>query len=119
MTALLQEQPLDHETLKKTAERIVSPSLYIDIPSTQWIEWGGTAKSRGCAEAALFLLEKGLALEKDPKIARRALYTVGEIRIRYGIEPEEGKQRLEKVIELDDRDLLATQAKKLLGKTSV
>ncbi len=119
MTALLQEQPLDHETLKKTAERIVSPSLYIDVPSTQWIEWGGTAKSRGCAEAALFLLEKGLALEKDPKIARRALYTIGEIRIRYGIEPEEGKQRLEKVIELDDRDLLATQAKKLLGKAGV
>lgn len=118
MTALLQEQPLDHDTLKKTAERIVSPSLYIDVPSTQWIEWGGTAKSRGCIEAALFLLEKGLSLEKDPKIARRALYTVGEIRIRYGIEPEEGKQRLEKVIALGDNDLLATQAKKLLGKAN-
>lgn len=118
MTALLQEQPLDHETLKKTAERMVNPNLYIDVPSTQWLEWGGTAKSRGCIEAALSLLEKGLALEKDPKIARRALYTIGEIRIRYGIEPEEGRQRLEKVIELDDKDLLATQAKKLLGKAN-
>lgn len=116
MTALLQEQPLDYDTLKKFAERIVSPSLFIDVPSTQWIEWGGTAKSRGCVEAALSLFEKGLALEKDPKIARRALYAIGEIRIRHGIEPEEGKQRLEKVLELDDRDLLATQAKKLLGK---
>ena len=119
MTALLQEQPLDHETLKKFAERIVSPSLFIDVTSTQWIEWGGTAKSRGCMDAALSLLEKGLALEKDPKIARRALYSVGEIRIRYGIEPDEGKQRLEKVIELGDGDLLATQAKRMLEKTGV
>lgn len=116
MTSLLQEQPLDFETLKKFAERIVSPSLFIDVTSTQWLEWGGTAKSRGCIEAALFLLEKGLVLEKDPKIARRALYAIGEIRIRRGIEPEEGVKRLEKVIELDGSDLLATQAKKLLGK---
>jgi hypothetical protein len=70
-------------------------------------------------DAALSLLEKGLALEKDPKIARRALYSVGEIRIRYGIEPDEGKQRLEKVIELGDGDLLATQAKRMLEKAGV
>ena len=116
MTGFLQEQPLDYETLTKFAERIVSPSLFIDVTSTQWLEWGGTAKSRGCIEAALSLLEKGLALEKDPKIARRALFTIGEIRVRRGIEPEEGIKRLEKVIELGDGDLLATQAKKLLGK---
>ena len=117
MTGLLQEQPLDFETLKKFAERIVSPSLFIDVTSTQWLEWGGTAKSRGCIEAALALLEKGLVLEKDPKIARRALYTIGEIRVRHGIEVEEGKQRLQKVLELGDGDFIATQAKKLLDQT--
>ena len=114
MTGLLQEQPLDTEMLNKFAERMVSPNLFIDVPSTQWLEWGETAKSRRCYIAALHLLEKGLKLEKDAKIARRALFTIGEIRIHSKIEPEEGIKRLQKVIELGDVDLLAKQAKKIL-----
>ena len=117
MTSLLQEQPLDAETLKKFSERMVSPNLFIDVPCTQWLEWGEAARARGCYVAALNLLEKGLALEKDPKIARRAMFTIGGMRLRSGIEPEEGVKRLEKVIEMDGNDLLATQAKRLLEKS--
>jgi len=117
MTSLLQEQPLDSETLKKFSERMVSPNLFIDVASTQWLEWGEAARSRRCYPAALYLLEKGLTLEKDPRIARRALFTVGEMRINSGIEPKEGIKRLEKVLEMDAGDLLAKQAQKLLDKT--
>lgn len=115
MTSILQEQPLDAETLTKFAERMVNPNLFIDVPSTQWLEWGEAARSRKCYKAALDLLEKGLKLEKDARIARRAMFTVGEVRIHSGIEPEEGKKRLEKVIEMNGEDLLAKQAKRLLG----
>jgi len=45
---------------------------------------------------------------------RKSLYRIGELRIRYNLKPEEGIRRLEKVIELGDHDILATQAKKLL-----
>ena len=119
MTGLLQEQPLDFETLRKFAERIVSPSLFIDVPSTQWFEWGGTAKSRGCVEAALALLEKGLALEKDAKIARRAMLTIGEMRVTHNIEFDEGVKRLQKVIEMNSEDLIAKRAKQMLEKAGV
>lgn len=119
MTGMLQEHPLDTEGLKKLAERMVSPNLFIDVPSTQWLEWGDTARSRMCYEAALELLEKGLKLEKDAKIARRALFTIGEIRINRKIEPEEGVKRLQKVVEMDGEDLLAKQAKRMLEKAGV
>jgi hypothetical protein len=98
---------------------MVSPNLFIDVPSTQWLEWGDTARSRMCYEAALELLEKGLKLEKDAKIARRALFTIGEIRINRKIEPEEGVKRLQKVVEMDGEDLLAKQAKRMLEKAGV
>ena len=119
MSSLLQEQPLDAETLKKFSERMVSPNLFIDVPCTQWLEWGEVARSRGCNEAALDLLEKGLTLEKDPKIARRAMFTIGDIRIRSGIEPKEGMKRLQKVIEMNGEDLLAKQAKRMLEKAGI
>ena len=118
MTGMLQEQPVDREMLIKFAERMVSPNLFIDVPSTQWLEWGDTARSRLCYEAALFLLEKGLKLEKDAKIARRAMFTIGEIRITRDIEFDEGVKRLQKVIEMNGEDLIATQAKKLLDKAT-
>lgn len=114
MTSFLQEQPLDEEVLKKFSERMVSPNLFIDVPSTQWLEWGEAARARKSYETALLLLEKGLTLEKDPKIARRALFTVGDLRIRSGILPEEGVKRLQKVIEMNGDDLLAKLAKKQL-----
>lgn len=116
MTSFLQEQPVDIETLTKFSERMISPNLFIDVPSTQWLEWGEAARSRRCFAAALNLLEKGLKLEKDAKIARRAMFTIGEIRIHSGIEPEEGVKRLQKVIEMNGEDLLAKQAKRLLEK---
>lgn len=119
MNGMLQEQPLDAEGLTKLAERMVSPNLFIDVPSTQWLEWGDTARSRMCYEAALELLEKGLKLEKDAKIARRAMFTIGEIRINRKIEPEEGVKRLQKIVEMNGEDLLAKQAKRMLEKAGV
>lgn len=118
MTAVLQEQPADREFVTKFAERLTNPNLFIDVTSTQWLEWGDTAKSRGLTEAALSLLEKGLKSEKNATLARRAIYNIGEIRVNFGIEPEEGIKRLEKVIELNDSDLIAKQAKRLLEKAT-
>ena len=118
MSELLQEIPLDMDTTKKLAERMASPSLYIDIPSEQWLEWGGTARTKKCPEAALILLEKGLSTEKNVTLARRALYSIGEIRIMHKLYPEEGLVRLKKVIELDGGDILANQARKLIEKAS-
>lgn len=118
MTALLQEFPIDVETTTKLAERMTSPSLYIDVPSEQWLEWGETAKSKNCFEAALAMLEKGLSSEKNATLARRALYSIGEIRINRNLNPEEGCVRLKKVIELGENDILASQARRLLAKAS-
>ena len=119
MTAVLQEQPADREFTAKFAERLTNPNLFIDVASTQWLEWGDTAKARGLTETALLLLEKGLKSEKNETLARRALFNIGELRVNFGIEPEEGIKRLQKVIELNDSDLIAKQAKRLLEKTGV
>lgn len=116
MTAILQEQPADKETVTKFAERMTNPNLFIDVASTQWLEWGDTAKAKGLTETALLLLEKGLKSEKNATLARRALFNIGELRVNFGIEPEEGVKRLQKVIELNDSDLIAKQAKRLLEK---
>ena len=119
MTAILQEQPADKETVTKFAERMTNPNLFIDVTSTQWLEWGDTAKAKGLTETALLLLEKGLKSEKNATLARRALFNIGELRVNFGIEPEEGVKRLQKVIELNDADLIAKQAKRLLEKAGV
>lgn len=119
MTAVLQEQPADREFTAKFAERLTNPNLFIDVASTQWLEWGDTAKARGLTETALLLLEKGLKSEKNETLARRALFNIGELRVNFGIEPEEGIKRLQKVIELNDSDLIAKQAKRLLEKAGV
>ena len=87
---------------------------YIDVPSEQWLEWGETARNRKCFVAAVTLLEKGLTTEKNVSLARRALFSVGEIRIGKNMDPEEGAKRLKKVVELNGDDILAKQAKKML-----
>jgi hypothetical protein len=116
MTALLQEAPPDKEALQSYAERMVSPDFYIDISSAQWLEWGGIAKIKNLHETALMFLEKGLLNERNATLARRALYNIGEIRILKNVNPEEGKARLNKVIELNDKDILAVQARRLLDR---
>ena len=64
------------------------------------------------------MLEKGLSSEKNATLARRALYSIGEIRINRNLNPEEGCVRLKKVIELGENDILASQARRLLAKAS-
>ena len=51
-------------------------------------------------------------------LARRALYSIGEIRITNKLYPEEGIVRLKKVIELEGGDVLANQARKLIEQAS-
>ena len=118
MTSLLQEYPPDIQEINTLAERMASPDLYIDVNSEQWLEWGETAKAKNCFEAALTMLEKGLTTEKNATLARRALYSIGEIRINRNMNPEEGCIRLKKVLQLADNDIIAVQAKKLLEKAS-
>lgn len=114
MTQLLQEHPVDGNMVRTLAERMTSPTLYIEISSNQWLEWGEIAKSKNSPEAAVMLLKKGLSREKDKNFARRALFVLGEICVTHKIEPEDGIKRLQKVIEMNGGDILAKQAKKIL-----
>ena len=87
---------------------------YVEISSNQWLEWGEIAKAKNAPKAAVKLLKKGLSLEKDRNFARRALFILGETCIRNKIELEDGKKRLQKVIEMNGNDILAKQAQKIL-----
>ena len=116
LTALLQEHPIDAPTVKKLADLMTSPSVFIEVPSAQWLEWGETAKSKTSLDSALVLLEKGLSLETNVTLARRALYNIGEIRVNRNWNLKEGIARLNKVLELGDGDILAVQARRMLAK---
>ncbi len=116
LNALLQEHPIDAPTVKKLADLMTSPSVFIEVPSAQWLEWGETAKSKTSLDSALVLLEKGLSLETNVTLARRALYNIGEIRVNRNWDLEQGVARLNKVLELGDGDILAVQARKMLAK---
>ena len=114
MTQLLQEHPVDGALVKSLAERMTSPTLYIELMSNQWLEWGEIAKAKNSPEAAILLLKKGLSREKDKNFARRALYVLGETCITNKIEIEDGVKRLQKVIEMNGNDMIAKQAQKIL-----
>lgn len=116
MQALLQEYPIDAVFLKSTATDMVSPSLFMEISSTQWLEWGVAANSKNIPEVALLFLEKSLSLEENPSMARKALFHIGEIRVRCNLDPAEGKIRLQKVLELGDKDIIAVQTQKILDR---
>lgn len=116
LTSLLQEHPIDTPLVKSLAERMTSPSLYIEVPSTQWLEWGQIAKTKNAPEAAILLLKKGLSIEKDANLARRALFILGEICVNNNIERENGFRHLEKVVAMNPNDILSKQAARLLEK---
>lgn len=118
VSSILQEHPVVPEDVLLVAERLTGPDTYIDFPSLQWLEWGESAKNKNVMDAALLLLEKGLKLEKNANIARRALYNIGEIRILRGIDRDEGVRRLKQVIDMNGNDILAAQSKKLLEKVA-
>ena len=80
LTALLQEEPVKFMDVKDAVNRIVG--CYAEIPSMQWIEWGATAKQKNIPEAAIALLEKGIAKETDARLLRRAHFDIGELRIQ-------------------------------------
>jgi len=119
LNALLQERPVDADAIIKLSKQMASPAMYIDVSSAEWLEWGETAKAKNVPEAALILLEKGLLSEKKENLARRALFSIGEIRVNKQMNVEEGITRLKKVLELNDKDILAMQAKKLIEKNEV
>ncbi len=116
LTAMLQEHPIDAPAVKKLADQMTSPSVFIEVPSAQWLEWGEVAKSKNSMDSALVLLEKGLFMETNPTLARRALYNIGEIRVVRNWDMEQGIARLKKVLELGDGDILAVQARSLLKR---
>ena len=112
LTALLQEEPVKFQDVKDTVNKIAGS--YIELPSTQWFEWGATAKQKNIPEAAIVLLEKGLAKEKDPGFIRRAHLDIGELRIQTKLDVNVAMEHLNKVIQEKDDDKLAEQAKKLM-----
>lgn len=114
ISLLFQENPVDTVAIKKLAEQITSNSFFVDFSSNQWLEWGEIARTKKSPEAAIMFLKKGLSLEKDPHFARRALFILGEISLRNGIDKEDGIARLEKVIQMNESDFMAKQARRLL-----
>ncbi len=112
LTALLQEEPVKFMEVKDAVNKIAMS--YAEIPSTQWIEWGATAKQKKIPEAAITLLEKGLAKETDAVIIRRAHFDIGELRIQTKSDVNAAMEHLSKVIKENDSDTLAEQAKKLM-----
>ncbi len=112
LTALLQEEPVKFMEVKDAVNKIAMS--YAEIPSTQWIEWGATAKQKKIPEAAITLLEKGLAKETDAAIIRRAHFDIGELRIQTKSDVNVAMEHLSKVIKENDSDTLAEQAKKLM-----
>lgn len=112
LTALLQEEPVKFMEVKDAVNKIAMS--YAEIPSTQWIEWGATAKQKKIPEAAITLLEKGLAKETDAAIIRRAHFDIGELRIQTKSDVNAAMEHLSKVIKENDSDTLAEQAKKLM-----
>lgn len=114
LTLLLQEHPVDAELVKQTVTRITAPDQYIDFSSNQWMEWGEIAKAKNAPGAAILLLKKCLSKEKDANFARRALFTLGETCVNSKINVQEGVGYLQKVIEMNDNDMLAKQAHKML-----
>ena len=114
MTQLLQEHPIDSDLITSLAERMTKPTLYIEISSNQWLEWGEIAKAKHSPAAAVLLLRKGLSREKDKNFARRALFVLGETCVNHKIDVEEGIKHLQKVIEMNGNDITAKQAQKIL-----
>ena len=111
-TALLQEEPVKFFEVKDSANKIAG--CYAEIPSTQWIEWGATAKQKNIPEAAIVLLEKGITKETDASLLRRAHFDIGELRIQTKSDVNAAMEHLSKVIKENDSDTLAEQAKKLM-----
>lgn len=117
--ALLQESPLDEKFIESIASQITHSSFFIELPSIQWQEWGNTANNKKLPKVALLFLEKALTIEKEAIHARRTLFQIGEIRLHYKLNPEEGIQRLRKVVELNGDDFVARQANKLMGNAKI
>jgi len=111
-TALLQEEPVKFSEVKDTAIKVAAS--YIEIPSTQWLEWGDIAKQKNIPEAAITLLEKGIAKETDASLLRRAHFDIGALRIQTKSDVNAGMEHLSKVIKENESDTLAEQAKKLM-----
>ena len=112
LTSLLQEEPIKAQDVRDSVNRIVG--CYIEVPSTQWIEWGTIAKQKGIPEAAIVLLEKGIAKETDAGILRRARFDIGELRIQSKLDVNVAMEYLSKVLEDNAEDKLAEDAKKLM-----
>lgn len=113
---LFRENPLDTDTIGKTVEAMLYPHFFFPIPGMQWISWGSEAQKKNLPKIAVQLFEKGASLEEDGKVKRRALFYAGELRMRCHLDEKTGRDELEQVVQMDPTDILATEAKKLLGK---
>lgn len=118
MSALLQEHPISIPDVNEYVKTLTAPTMFVEFECMQWLEWGEMAKNRNAMRAALVMFEKGIKRDLNPNMARHILYNIGEIRINQKIDVEEGAKYLEKVIQMNETDALALQAKKLLQTIS-
>lgn len=113
---LFRENPIDAGSIEKYVEAVLYPHYFFPIPGMQWISWGSEAAKRELFPIAVKLFEKGAAVEEDEKVKRRALFYAGDIRLRHRLDEKTGCEELEKVVQMNPGDILATEAGKLLGK---
>jgi hypothetical protein len=59
------------------------------------------------------------SIEKTLLWQEKALFLIGEIRICFDLNAEEGATRLQKVLELNDKDIIAAQAESFSKKNSI
>lgn len=113
---LLRENPLDIPTIEATIDSLLYPRFFFSIPGMQWLAWGSEAEKKGLAKIAIALYEKGLGTELDSRTRRRGLFYVGALRIKTAQDVEKGRAELEEAIQIESSDILAAEARKLLGK---
>lgn len=113
---LLKENPIDAPTVEEVLDSLLYPRFFFPIPGMQWLAWANEAEKKGLTKAAIALYEKGLNTELDARTRRRGLFYVGSLRIKTSNDAEKGRAELEEAIAIESSDILAAEARKLLGK---
>jgi hypothetical protein len=104
-----------NQLLQETLERIVSTKQPLPVTGLQWFEWGNEVQERNLPHIALICLENAVKSAGIPtEIARTAVVQAVELRLNQGMEHEQSKQWLERVIKTRSDDLIGRRAQKLL-----
>jgi len=104
-----------NEILQATLTQLMDSKHPLPVNAQQWYEWGIEVSERKMPLLAVNCLENAI---KTPGIAtetaRAAIVQTVELRMVNGLQPEQGKPWLERVIKTRADDLIGRRAQKLL-----